>query len=154
MNNDALLVGVSNLFPNQNASTAPTSWAMDIPLAVLQALPNTPGTMLSLAKRSSLLPVFPNSAQELNPICVDIKNIRVEATGDQVLSSAELGLRIIGGRFIAGTPSERGMGVYGEGGSHRAMYTVEAPDSWFEDIGRAQLREGMAQVEIDPDSRR
>jgi hypothetical protein len=36
-------------------------------------------------------------------------------------------------------------------GSHRAMYTVEAPDSWFEDVGRAQLRDGVARVEIDPD---
>jgi hypothetical protein len=31
------------------------------------------------------------------------------------------------------------------------MHTVEAPESWFEDIGRAQLREGMARVDIDPD---
>jgi hypothetical protein len=31
------------------------------------------------------------------------------------------------------------------------MHTVEAPESWFEDIGRAQLREGTAQVDIDPD---
>jgi hypothetical protein len=28
---------------------------------------------------------------------------------------------------------------------------VEAPESWFEDIGRAQLREGTARVDIDPD---
>jgi hypothetical protein len=36
-------------------------------------------------------------------------------------------------------------------GSQRVMHTVEAPESWFEDIGRAQLRAGMAQVDIDPD---
>ena len=36
-------------------------------------------------------------------------------------------------------------------GSHRAMYAVEAPDSWFEDVGRAQLHQGVARVEIDPD---
>jgi hypothetical protein len=36
-------------------------------------------------------------------------------------------------------------------GSHRAMYAVEAPDSWFEDVGRAQLRQGVARVDIDPD---
>ena len=31
------------------------------------------------------------------------------------------------------------------------MYAVEAPDSWFEDVGRAQLRHGAARVAIDPD---
>jgi hypothetical protein len=31
------------------------------------------------------------------------------------------------------------------------MHTVEAPERWFEDIGRAQLREGVARVDIDPD---
>jgi len=36
-------------------------------------------------------------------------------------------------------------------GSRRAMYAVEAPDSWFEDVGRAQLRQGVARVDIDPD---
>ena len=36
-------------------------------------------------------------------------------------------------------------------GSERAMYAMEAPESWFEDIGRAQLRQGVARVEVDPD---
>jgi hypothetical protein len=36
-------------------------------------------------------------------------------------------------------------------GSQRVMHTVEAPESWFEDIGRAQLRDGVAQVDVDPD---
>ena len=31
------------------------------------------------------------------------------------------------------------------------MYAVEAPESWFEDIGRAQLRQGVARVDVDPD---
>jgi hypothetical protein len=31
------------------------------------------------------------------------------------------------------------------------MHTVEAPESWFEDVGRAQLRQGVARVDIDPD---
>lgn len=36
-------------------------------------------------------------------------------------------------------------------GSHRALYAVESPDSWFEDFGRAELTEGQARVELDPD---
>jgi len=36
-------------------------------------------------------------------------------------------------------------------GSQRVMHTVEAPESWFEDIGRAQLHEGVARVDVDPD---
>jgi hypothetical protein len=36
-------------------------------------------------------------------------------------------------------------------GSHRVMYAVEAPESWLEDVGRAQLRQGAARVEVDPD---
>ena len=36
-------------------------------------------------------------------------------------------------------------------GSRRVMHSMEAPESWFEDIGRAQLREGVARVGIDPD---
>jgi hypothetical protein len=31
------------------------------------------------------------------------------------------------------------------------MYALEAPDSWLEDVGRAQLRQGRARVDIDPD---
>ena len=36
------------------------------------------------------------------------------------------------------------------GGELRLMYAVEAPQSLFEDVGRAQLVHGRAQVEIDP----
>jgi hypothetical protein len=36
-------------------------------------------------------------------------------------------------------------------GSRRVMHCMEAPESCFEDIGRAQLREAVARVDIDPD---
>jgi hypothetical protein len=36
-------------------------------------------------------------------------------------------------------------------GSERVMHTVEAPESRFEDVERAQLRQGVARVEVDPD---
>jgi hypothetical protein len=36
-------------------------------------------------------------------------------------------------------------------GSHRLLYSVESPESWFEDFGEAQLVNGKASVTIDPD---
>jgi hypothetical protein len=36
-------------------------------------------------------------------------------------------------------------------GSHRALQAVESPESWFEDFGRAELVDGRARVELDPD---
>jgi hypothetical protein len=36
-------------------------------------------------------------------------------------------------------------------GSHRRLYCVESPESWFEDFGKGQLECGRADVSIDPD---
>jgi hypothetical protein len=36
-------------------------------------------------------------------------------------------------------------------GSHRRLYCVESPESWFEDFGDATLVDGVAEVTIDPD---
>jgi hypothetical protein len=36
-------------------------------------------------------------------------------------------------------------------GSHRRLYCVESPESWFEDFGGGQLANGRAQVRLDPD---
>jgi len=38
-----------------------------------------------------------------------------------------------------------------EDGSHRAMYAVESPESWFEDFGVAQLKDGLATVKVPAD---
>jgi hypothetical protein len=35
-------------------------------------------------------------------------------------------------------------------GSHRRLYCVESPESWFEDFGKGQLECGQADVTIDP----
>jgi hypothetical protein len=58
-------------------------------------------------------------------------------------------LNVDGSLFVFG-PTKSSV-VSHPDGSKRVMHTVEAPESWFEDIGRAQLREGVAQVDIDPD---
>ena len=36
-------------------------------------------------------------------------------------------------------------------GSHRLLYCVESPESWFEDFGEGQLACGKAEVTINPD---
>jgi hypothetical protein len=36
-------------------------------------------------------------------------------------------------------------------GSHRLLYSMESPESWFEDFGEAKLVKGRAKVRIDPD---
>jgi hypothetical protein len=35
-------------------------------------------------------------------------------------------------------------------GSHRRLYCMESPESWFEDFGKGQLQGGQADVTIDP----
>jgi hypothetical protein len=36
-------------------------------------------------------------------------------------------------------------------GSKRRLYGVESPESWFEDFGRAALKDGQVEVNLDPD---
>lgn len=36
-------------------------------------------------------------------------------------------------------------------GSHRQLYCLESPDSWFEDFGNGHLTGGRARIELDPD---
>src|SRR6185369_11368226 len=36
-------------------------------------------------------------------------------------------------------------------GTHRRLYCVESPESWFEDFGRDRLVNGRGRVRLDPD---
>jgi hypothetical protein len=36
-------------------------------------------------------------------------------------------------------------------GTHRQLCAIESPESWFEDFGRAELRDGRAEVAVDAD---
>lgn len=36
-------------------------------------------------------------------------------------------------------------------GSHRRLYALESPESWFEDFGRGEIVDGRAQIDLDPD---
>jgi len=51
-------------------------------------------------------------------------------------------LTIIGGTKSAAVPHSDG--------SHRQLYCLESPESWFEDFGQAQLRDGKAEVRLEP----
>jgi len=39
--------------------------------------------------------------------------------------------------------------VQSRDGSLRRLYAVESPESWFEDFGTGQLKDGHAQVRLD-----
>jgi hypothetical protein len=58
-------------------------------------------------------------------------------------------LSVDGSLFVSG-PTKASVLSHPDG-SQRVMHTVEAPERWFEDIGRDRLRQGVARVEIDPD---
>jgi hypothetical protein len=56
---------------------------------------------------------------------------------------------VSGGFTVAGGP--KSAAVPHPDGSHRRLYCMESPESWFEDFGKAQLSCGCADVTIDPD---
>lgn len=59
------------------------------------------------------------------------------------------GTTIVNGNFgVSGTKSAI---VKDAAGNHRLMYCVEAPESWFEDVGTGTLAGGAATVTFDPD---
>jgi hypothetical protein len=57
---------------------------------------------------------------------------------------------IVGGAFtVFGGP--KSAAVPHPDGTHRRLYCVESPESWFEDFGKGQLECGHAEVTLDPD---
>lgn len=58
------------------------------------------------------------------------------------------------GVFINGSLAVTGVKsavVQHSDGSHRRLYCIESPQSWFEDFGEARLEAGQARVTLDPD---
>jgi hypothetical protein len=51
-------------------------------------------------------------------------------------------LTIVGGAKSAAVPHPDG--------SHRQLYCIESPESWFEDFGEARLVDGKAEVRLEP----
>jgi hypothetical protein len=58
-------------------------------------------------------------------------------------------LTVFGSLFVSGTT--KSSVVPHPDGSQRVMHAFETPECWFEDVGRAQLQDGVARVGIDPD---
>ena len=64
-------------------------------------------------------------------------------------AAAFYGPVIVGGDFtVFGAKSAA---VPHSDGTHRRLYCVESPESWFEDFGTGQLECGRAEILIDPD---
>jgi hypothetical protein len=58
------------------------------------------------------------------------------------------GTLVVGDFAVTGTKSAV---VKHPDGSDRRLYCMESPESWFEDFGIGQLKEGQADVRLDPD---
>jgi hypothetical protein len=56
---------------------------------------------------------------------------------------------LVGGAFTVFGP--KSAAVPHPDGSHRRLYCLESPESWFEDFGKGQLDCGQAEVTLDPD---
>jgi hypothetical protein len=65
-------------------------------------------------------------------------------------AGAFYGRVIVGGDFLV-VGGAKSAAVPHPDGSHRLLYCVESPESWFEDFGKGQLECGQADVAIDPD---
>jgi hypothetical protein len=64
-------------------------------------------------------------------------------------AAAFYGPVIVGGDFTV-VGGAKSAAVPHPDGSHRRLYCMESPESWFEDFGRGQLAGGTAVVRIDP----
>jgi len=55
------------------------------------------------------------------------------------------------GSFVVMGPNPKSAAVPHRDGSHRLLYSMESPESWFEDFGEAKLTNGRAKVRLDPE---
>jgi len=66
------------------------------------------------------------------------------------LAAAFYGPVLVGGDFTV-VGGAKSAAVPHPDGSHRRLYCVESPESWFEDFGEAALACGEASITLDPD---
>jgi hypothetical protein len=55
------------------------------------------------------------------------------------------------GNFTVVPPGAKSMAARHPDGSYRRLYSLESPETWFEDFGRAELVNGRSHVELDRD---
>jgi len=65
-------------------------------------------------------------------------------------AAAFYGPVIVGGNFTV-VGGAKSAAVPHPDGSHRRLYCMESPESWFEDFGDGQLQSGCAAIALDPD---
>src|SRR5207244_8887977 len=58
------------------------------------------------------------------------------------------GTTVVQGDFVA-FGGVKSAAVKDAAGQHRLVYCVESPEAWFEDVGKAQLMNGKADVKLD-----
>lgn len=63
-------------------------------------------------------------------------------------SSSSFGGLFLGGLVVAS--GSKHSAIRQRDGSHRLVYCMESPESWFEDFGRATVVKGRAKVNLDP----
>jgi hypothetical protein len=66
------------------------------------------------------------------------------------IAGAFLGEVVVDGNFTVFTGA-KSAAVRHPDGSHRRFYSLESPESFFEDFGRSRLKRGKAAVRLDPD---
>ena len=64
-------------------------------------------------------------------------------------AAAFYGPVIVGGDFVV-VGGAKSAAVPSPDGSHRQLYCLESPESWFEDFGTGELVDGCAEITIDP----
>jgi hypothetical protein len=81
-------------------------------------------------------------------------NIPAFAGGNSVaggLAASFNGTVFVNGAFVVADMAQKHGLLKHPDGSHRLMYTVEAPESWAEDFGTGTLASGKADVKLDAD---
>lgn len=71
----------------------------------------------------------------------------VGITGSPVAGPTSVGGYFIGGLIV--TQGPKSAAVPHPDGSHRLLYSMESPESWFEDFGRATLAGGKAEIALE-----
>ena len=73
------------------------------------------------------------------------------ATGPAAGFAARFDGPVLGQRHFTALGGPKSAAVPHPDGTHRRLYCVESPESWFEDFGQDQLVNGRARVRLDPD---
>jgi hypothetical protein len=95
--------------------------------------------------------VLGNSSSSIGGYFASGSNTGLYATGPSSNYAARFdGNVLVNGAFtVLGSP--KSAAVLHPDGTHRRLYCVESPESWFEDFGRGQLANGRASVPLDRD---